>query len=215
MLRKILKKLKTIIFPSEFDLAIKKWRLSNGDKKLRQVFPLDSSSLVVDVGGYEGQWTSDIFSRYRCKILVFEPVKEFAEEIKDRFKTNDQIVVYSFGLAGKTQECNLSIAGDASSTNTKGSDVVKAELVDVCEFIQRSQIKKIDLIKINIEGGEYELLERLIGENLLPIFRRILVQFHSIDSGSEERMKNIQLGLGRTHKLKWQFKFVWELWESQ
>ena len=34
----------------------------------RLVSDLDESSLVFDVGGFEGQWASDIFGRFACRV---------------------------------------------------------------------------------------------------------------------------------------------------
>jgi hypothetical protein len=37
-------------------------------------YDLNADSVCIDIGGYEGQWASDIFGRYGCTIHVFEPV---------------------------------------------------------------------------------------------------------------------------------------------
>ena len=38
----------------------------------------------------------------------------------------------------------------------------------------------VDLIKINIEGGEYELLEAILDNNLAKAFDNLQIQFHGI-----------------------------------
>src|SRR3954451_14159129 len=86
--------------PRERVLA--RWRADHGDERLRLDYALTSSSVVFDVGGYQGQWASDIFSRFLCRVDVFEPVKEFAQEIERRFSGNDAIVVHAFGLGATT-----------------------------------------------------------------------------------------------------------------
>jgi hypothetical protein len=49
--------------------------------------------MVFDVGGYEGQWSSDIFSKYVCHIHIFEPVPEYAEQIASRM-LNDLVKLH-------------------------------------------------------------------------------------------------------------------------
>ena len=44
------------------------WFKIQGDKTLRLNYNLNDASLVFDLGGYEGQWSSDIFSKYCCFI---------------------------------------------------------------------------------------------------------------------------------------------------
>ena len=49
---------------------VKKWRDDGGDRRFRYSYPLDRSSFVMDLGGYEGQWASGLYSRSRCRIWV-------------------------------------------------------------------------------------------------------------------------------------------------
>ena len=68
-----------------------------------------------------------------------------------------------------------------------------------------------DLIKINIVGGEYEVLEILLKNNMISIFKNIQVQFHDfIVDNAKERMNAIQKKLALTHVLTFQYEFVWE-----
>jgi hypothetical protein len=38
------------------------------------------------------------------------------------------------------------------------------------------------------------------------------IQFHDIDSGSENRMRAICEKLEKTHELRYRYKFIWEEW---
>ena len=67
-------------------------------------------------------------------------------------------------------------------------------------------------MKINIEGGEYELLEHLIEEKLMADIANIQVQFHDFIPGAQARMEAIQQELKKTHSLTYQYLFVWENW---
>ena len=71
-----------------------------------------------------------------------------------------------------------------------------------------------DLIKINIVGEEYEVLEILLKNNMISIFKNIQVQFHDfIVDNAKERMIAIQKKLALTHVLTFQYEFVWENWK--
>ena len=60
------------------------WFRDCGDQTKRLDYDLDENSVVFDLGGYEGQWASDIFSRYCCTVYVFEPVKPYYDFIKSK-----------------------------------------------------------------------------------------------------------------------------------
>jgi FkbM family methyltransferase len=191
------------------------WFANRGDKTHRLNYDLIDSSIVFDLGGYEGQWSSDIFSKYGCNLFVFEPCKDFAKDIEWRFKKNNKIRVFPFGLSDKNKEENLSISGDSSSLYIKEGKFTKIELLKASEFIENNQIGKIDLMKINIEGSEYDLLEHLIDSNKITIIDNIQVQFHIFLPDSEIRMLNIQKSLALTHTLTYQYKYVWENWQRK
>src|SRR5260221_14741921 len=66
----------------------KEWYKDKDHTTLRFNYDLNESSIVVDLGGYDGTWTSDLYSMYNCSILIFEPYLPFAKNISNRFKHN-------------------------------------------------------------------------------------------------------------------------------
>lgn len=188
------------------------WLLDNGDSTLRLNYDLNEESIVFDVGGYEGKWSSEIFSKYSCFIYVFEPIEEFAKNIKERFSHNRKIFVNTFGLSNETKNVTISLEKDSSSTFKNGGKNKIIKMVNIMEFFSKNNIEKIDLIKINIEGGEYDLLEILIKENFIKNIDDIQIQFHDFVENAEERMIKIQNELKKTHYLTYQYPFVWENW---
>lgn len=189
-----------------------KWFADEGDYTLRLNYPLGENSLVFDLGGYRGQWSSDIFAKYSCQIHVFEPVDEFAEAIKVRFARNQKIFVHQFGLADRNQIVKIGLAHDCSSAFKPTIRMVEGTLIHAASFLQENNIQAIDLMKINIEGGEYDLLEHLIESGCISRIRNIQVQFHDFVPGAKRRMAMIQDRLARTHYPTYQYTFVWENW---
>lgn len=191
------------------------WIKDDGDYTLRLEYDLDERSIVFDVGGYKGQWASDIFSKYQPKIFIFEPVPEYAENIKNRFCKNKKIEVLDFGLGGTERETIISVQKDGSSiyTNSPGSESEQIRIMSGSEFIFSRSFDKIDLMKINIEGGEYELLNDLIETGAITKIENIQVQFHNIFPDAERKMSSIQRALSKTHHVTYQYPFVWENWK--
>lgn len=188
------------------------WFKSNGDKTLRLNYDLGEDSIVFDLGGYEGQWASDIFNKYGCQVYIFEPYKVYADNIRNRFSRNNKIKVFEFGLSKATEKLHLQVSADSSSLFKKGDQSVEVALQDAYQFFIDHTITGIDLMKVNIEGGEYDLLERLIESDFIKRIKNIQVQFHDFVPHAEERMKEIQQRLSETHSLTYQFEFVWENW---
>lgn len=206
------------IFPDNSKKAYKQtinlWFLANGDETLRlQYKDLNHESIVFDLGGYKGQWSSDIFARYCCEIYCFEPVREFATAIEEKFLRNPKIHVFPYGLAEQTKSATISNSADGSSIFT-GNGQENIQLIKASTFFKENNIKKIDLIKINIEGGEYDLLDHLIESGSIAMINNLQIQFHNFFPEAKHRMQAIQTNLSRTHAITWQYEFVWENWKK-
>jgi len=191
-----------------------KWRKDKGDKKLRVDYPLNENSAVFDVGGYQGNWSKDIIEEHDPFIYIFEPVSEYYYNLVDKFSDNEKIKVFNFGLSDRNKKSEISVLAESSSTYKKTDGLtVMAEFRDIYDFIHEEDLDMIDLIKINIEGGEYELLPRLIETGDVKRCKNLQIQFHSFVSKANQRMKEIQKNLSKTHILTYQYKFVWENWK--
>lgn len=196
--------------------AHQEWVAVRGDKTLRLEYDLSPKSVVLDVGGFEGQWASDIFGMYLCDVHVFEPVREHFESISRRFQLNKSIHVYPFGLGASARRESIAVAGDASSiVRAPSNENESIDIVEAGDFLNEHFPATLDLVKINIEGAEYELLEHLISQGVTKRVRNIQVQFHNFIPHAFERMRAIQQDLAVTHKLTYQYPFVWENWRRK
>jgi FkbM family methyltransferase len=193
------------------------WHNINGDQNLRIDYELNENSVVFDVGGYLGDWASPIFESYHCYIHIFEPINEYVEGLRRKFAGNsNKIFVHPFGLSNNNEIVNIGINRASSSTFILiGEKTPKVTFVKAIDFINENKIDKIDLMKINIEGSEYDLLEHLIESGFVRNIKDIQVQFHDFVPNAEERMEIIQGKLKETHYLTYQFEFVWENWRRQ
>jgi len=167
------------------------WK-KNKREFLRYQYNLNENSIVFDLGGYEGEWARGIYARYSCNIFIFEPVREYAKNLINNFAPNKKISVYNFGLSSATCDADIFINNNSSSTYIRQKHGEKIKLIKASEFIKENGITKIDLMKINIEGGEYDLLEHLIESGEIKKIKNIQVQFHDFVPNAKERMKNIQ-----------------------
>ncbi len=193
---------------------LREWRRIEGDRRLRLEYDLDANSVVFDVGGFEGQWASDIVAMYGCRVEVFEPVPAFAEDVQKRFERNPLVNVHMAGLAAEAGATSLELSGDASSHVRSGSGegTVAVELVAVADAIAATPAQQVDLMKVNIEGAEYDLVEHMIETGLISQVRDLQVQFHLFIPNARARLDAIRAGLARTHVPTYQYDFLWENW---
>lgn len=214
IVRRFWGRIRSSLFPTKADLGVREWNTADGsDERLRYEFPLNSNSVIVDLGGYKGQWASDIFSRYSCVVHVFEPVAEFAAAIRDRFYLNPKVIVHEVALGRLPRTELITLCADGSSVLRDGGQKERIEFVDAIKYFSDQAIDKIDLAKVNIEGGEYELLPVLLDSGFINNIRYLLIQFHHLGAESDLKVATICTRLEATHRLIFRFDYVWECWE--
>lgn len=210
-IRKALRHCRRMLFDPMYP-AYRRWVADDGDRTLRLDYPLTEHSLVFDVGGYKGDWCAEIADRYGCPVIVFEPVPEFAEALKERFSGSPLIRVLDFGLSDKDEETEIGVAADGSGLYRDRGDPVRAKFRDAVKFLDEEGIANVDLAKINIEGGEFPLLQSLIDRGRIATFATLQVQFHTFFDDAVRRRQEILRRLEATHRATWSYPFVWENW---
>ncbi|HNV01496.1 MAG TPA: FkbM family methyltransferase [archaeon] len=211
-INKLTSKLKKAIFPTEID----KWFETDGDNTLRLNYNLNENSVVFDLGGYIGEWSEKIYKKYNCNIYVFEPVPKYAKIISKKFKKNKKIKVFTFGLGPENEIVQISLKDNESSIKTireVSNNTQQIKLVSIKKFFKENQIQKVNLMKINIEGAEYDLLENIINQKIINKIENLQVQFHKFVNHSAKKRFELEKKLKKTHHLTYKYDFVWENWK--
>ena len=205
------------ILRDHFLLEIKRWNSVNGDNTFRLNYPLDANSVIWDLGGYRGDFAEAILKKFGCRVYLFEPMPKFHKFCVKRFLVDSRVICLPFGLGHYAAHINLCDSGDASSFNHEGDDgrVVVAEIRPVVATLNNLGLKEIDLLKINIEGGEFDVMFSLIYTGTISQVMFLQVQYHEFIPGARELRDKIRELLARTHKEMWCFPFVWESWQRK
>ena len=191
-----------------------KWHSDNGDYTHRLNYNLNNESIVFDLGANEGWFVEQINNKFGSKIFCFEPINKFITLIEKKFIKNKNIIILPFAISDKNETNIIYYNDNSSSIYVKNDEPIKINCITLDEVINKYKINKIDLIKINIEGEEYKLLEYIIKNNLIEKCMNIQVQFHVIIEDYEKRYNLIKTELEKTHHLTYKYPFVWENWEK-
>lgn len=194
---------------------IANWFKHKGDETLRLDYPLVSDSIVFDLGGYQGDYAAAVNNKYLCNVYLFEPVPEYYKKCVKRFEHNSKIVCFNFGLASADGLLNINLAENASSfvsSHAKGA-VLQVRVRSIVEFINETGLSQIDLMKINIEGGEFDVLPAIIESGDIEKVQHLQIQFHNFVEHAAAQRDEIRAALKKTHTEMWNYVFVWESWK--
>ena len=170
---------------------------------------LTSESIVIDLGLYHGIFSEFIFKKYNCYVYGFEPIEEFFNLSKSLLN-NNKIKLFNYAVGNDDRVDKISLDMDGSSIYKKGKNLVNIHVKSFESVLKELNLSQVDLLKINVEGCEYEILDHILNKNLIKIFKNIQVQFHDFVPNAIQKRNQIVEKLKITHAPTYLYEFVWE-----
>lgn len=184
------------------------------DPDLTVRFPLPPDSVVVDVGAFRGDWTERARAATTGRVIAFEPNPTVVAGLHRRFAGSPRVTICDYGLGGADRSDRLGLVGIGSAVDPKAptTGTATVRIRAAAAAFADLGLKRVDLLQVNIEGGEYELLPHLIDSGWADRIGVIVVQFHEWLPGAHRRRQRIRRALARTHDLAWDYPWVFEAW---
>lgn len=113
---------------------------------------------IFDVGSRDDSW----FTSYKGEVHYFEPVTSFIEELKKRPNDNSKSIFNNFGLSDKEETIKY-YSQFQSFVNRNGTPTDELLVKTGKDYIEQNDIKKIDFLKIDVEGFEFNVLKGFEG----------------------------------------------------
>ena len=187
---------------------------------------LPDGSVVVDVGAYIGEWSERILERadergvQDLQIHAFEPEPHAYKRLLAGTGQDPRVQLHSFGLAGRDRAEQLTIGGPGSSlfvdpTTPGYLGATEIDLRDAGAVLSALDIDRVDLVKINIEGGEFELIDRLHETGWLARMGPLIIQFHEFGPDAYRGRRRNRRQLAKTHRCTWNYTWVYERWDPR
>lgn len=153
----------------------------------RGAVPVQDGWTVVDIGAGAGDFAISVALRGpRSRVFAYEPWRESFDLMRENLALNrlSNVEPFAEAVAGRRGELVLTtptgIEGQHrtnAAEESSASGGIRVPAVPLSEVFQRSQIAVCDLLKIDCEGGEYDLLFHA-GEEALRRIRHIAMEYH-------------------------------------
>jgi FkbM family methyltransferase len=151
--------------------------LDNRDKKV-----------IFDLGGNIGTfavWFDHLNKGVDYAGYIFEPHLGNSHILKKNLKLNNvtKFSIIKKAVSGTSGIFKFDISGgfDAFKIDENSKNFIEVEAVKLSDFCKNNNLQKIDLFKIDIEGGEYNIIENdldFISSNI----KVIMMEYHNIDN---------------------------------
>ncbi len=186
----------TQVFPSNFD-----WGKFSPDlvSSLKKEFGRDNiyerfnsvkdGDIVVDIGASVGPFTYSILSKYPRSVYCVEPSRDlFASLVRNTSK---------FCLETPIVYINKAISNGEDVKVFSGNENVYGgiddfECLSFSNFIQDYDISEIDFLKMDCEGGEYDIFTDDTIDWIVENVKYIAAEFHLTYPGCKDKFKNFR-----------------------
>ena len=188
---------------------------------------LTPDSIVVDIGAYLGEYCSKISKKYQCHVYAYEPIEEYYNHIVETTEYDPLLIKVrprKMGVSNSTgtEEIFINNAGSALKKYDKESGDAKTtiiETIDVIELfdqiLKETNKKEIDLVKINIEGAEFDIIPRIFESGWASKIKNMHVQFHEFIEDSYLNYLSIKSEMEKTHNVVLDSLWKWTYWQRK
>ncbi|BCY18892.1 FkbM family methyltransferase [Leptolinea sp. HRD-7] len=147
-------------------------------------YPRPKTGFIVDIGAGIGEFAIQAAAACPgCQVFGFEPFEQSCAYFRKNIETNSLTNVMAISAAVTSTSDNLAL--DVSSGNplqfkSKSSSAAEnsVDTVRLFQFLDEHSIPFIDLLKLDCEGGEYDILLPLSNQELRRI-KRIVMEYHN------------------------------------
>lgn len=177
---------------------------------LRYEYDLDDNDVVIDAGCFEGRWAVAMNQRYGCEVHAFEPVPDFFHRCLVRFENFPRVHVRHVALGDRVGLTQIGVNGDSSGMfNASASCQVEVPTTTLQRVLAELELKEIAVLKLNVEGAEFPILEHALDNGYIGAFQNIQVQPHHVAPDAEQRWAKIIDRLSLTHDTTFAEPWCW------
>ncbi len=143
--------------------------------------------IVVDLGGNHGDFANEFLSKHKCKrYFCVEPDPEMVGYIKNRLKKYPFVELQNVAVGPDEKNISFFVA-ESTGANSLFKDFavkqglkkeIKVDSYSLDSLFKKYNITNVDWLKVDIEGGEWDLLLNASDEVLLKI-SQISIEFHN------------------------------------
>ncbi len=165
-------------------------------------FTLGNKPTIVDIGAHKGYFSIFIANKFKdAKVIAVEPLKTNHTVLRENVKLNNfkNITVYPNGISDKKETRELY----TPASNSGGISMIKdwfvaeknlqtfnMECITFSDLLKKEKITTIDLLKLDVEGGEYSILSSIKAAQFKNI-KNITMEYHQIGNLKVGKIKKI------------------------
>lgn len=150
------------------------------DNVYQKFFEVETGDIVLDVGASVGPFSWSIAAKNPSKIYCLEPEKDlYSTLVKNLANTGIDAVAFNKALGSRNGVNYLAGLYDENKRAiTNGTDGTMIDTVTFWSLVHDNNIKQIDFLKTDCEGGEYDIFNDTNFDWIVKNVKKIAGEFH-------------------------------------
>lgn len=157
---------------------------------------LKPNSVIVDVGvGEDLSFSTSISRTYGCLVSAFDPTPRAIRYVSSL--DNDRIRLFELGLgsaAGRhtfyLPNNSAHVSGSLHQQSHLGREAIDVDIVTIDQLFSTIGCARIDVLKLDIEGSEYDVIESEAFRDHAGRIDQLCVEFHHRWEGRGRHLTN-------------------------
>ena len=161
-------------------------------KVYEKFFPVEDGDIVFDVGASVGPFSYTLEEKNPEKIYCFEPHKELFQTLtKNITSQNARFINKAIGSVDGTQKLT-GLFNEQFIEACEGENIQEVETITFKSFIEQNNIERIDFLKTDCEGGEYDIFNDENSSWIKKNVKKIVGEWHLGTPELREKFKHFR-----------------------
>ena len=144
---------------------------------------INKNSIIYSFGiGVDTSFDELLIENFGCKIFAFDPTPDSINYVKYNLYTKS-FIFHPYGLSNTNKKLKFFAPLDSTHIsyssipiNQSDEKFIYAQFHTIDKICKKLNHKHIDLLKLDIEGDEYDVINQILNSKLRPT--QLLIEFH-------------------------------------
>lgn len=146
---------------------------------------LNKNSIIYSIGiGEDISFDEALYNAFNCDIFMYDPTPKSINWVKNK-QLLSNYHFFPIGISNKIGKLEFLLPKNDNfisgsllqQQNVSGEKRITVKVNTMTNFMKQNNHQSVDVLKMDIEGSEYDVIENSLESNL--DIKQILIEFHS------------------------------------
>ncbi len=156
---------------------------------------------AIDIGANVGLFTEWVLDRFGSDTFVLgvEPNSTAAKAFHFMHSGRSNVKLSEYAVSDKSLEIlemkvnpENTLISSLEGTGNGYSEIQEVETITLLDLMKKYDLEEVDLLKVDVEGAEYQIFDVLTPEDIRKRFKHLLIEFHNNNGRAKSLIDKIR-----------------------